>query len=596
MSAATASATAPAPANNNAAIPAGGAVPGSAPGVSGPSASLYAGGLSADVLERDLFDVFSVVGPIYSIRVIRDTVTRRSRGYAYVNFISMKDAERALETLNYTKIKNQEVRLSWKMRDPTLRKSGVGNIFIKNLDKSVDTRALHDTFSQFGNIVSCKISIGDDNESRGYGFVQYQTKEEADKAIEKVNGNKIMDREVTVAHWKPQSERDSAKFSNLFIKNFEKTVTDEQFEQALSKFGNVLSSKVARDENGESKGFGFCQFETHEQAQAAIEGMNEKELFGENKLTVCQHISKVRRQVMRKRQQDERRQKLFNQTQGNNLYVKFLETDCTDDKLREMFAEFGDITSARVAMDDAKSQCRGFGFVCFASQEEATKALTAMNGKIIGTKPLFVSLHQPKSVRQAQLHAQFFQRQQQMMMNRSMPMAMGPMQMGMGMMQPRPGQVMMMPNMGPQGRMMRNNQGYPIAGRQQRGGRRPQQQQGQQPAAGVQYKGTAVNAPAVAPAQPTAAAVVARAAGSSDEDFAKRLANAPPAQQKQMIGERIFKMLMPVHGQITGKITGMLLEGFDVPALLNLLEDEQEREAKVKMAIDTLNKALAAKK
>lgn len=49
-------------------------------------------------------------------------------------------AERALDTMNFTTIKDQACRIMWSQRDPSLRRSGVGNIFVKNLDETVDNK------------------------------------------------------------------------------------------------------------------------------------------------------------------------------------------------------------------------------------------------------------------------------------------------------------------------------------------------------------------------------------------------------------------------------------------------------------------------
>lgn len=101
----------------------------------------------------------------------------------------------------------------------------------------------------------------------------------------------------------------------------------------------------------------------------------------------------------------------LNKYQGVNLYIKNLEDDIDDEKLRQEFSVYGVITSAKV-MRDERDQSKGFGFVCFSSPDEATKAVTEMNGRMIGNKPIYVALAQRKDVRKSQLEAQINQRNQ----------------------------------------------------------------------------------------------------------------------------------------------------------------------------------------
>lgn len=77
----------------------------------------------------------------------------------------------------------------WVQRDPFLRKTGVGNLFVKNLDSSVDDGMLEKVFGVFGMVLSCKIARDDDGKSKGFGFVQFCSQDSALDALSAMNGS-----------------------------------------------------------------------------------------------------------------------------------------------------------------------------------------------------------------------------------------------------------------------------------------------------------------------------------------------------------------------------------------------------------------------
>ncbi|EYC15281.1 hypothetical protein Y032_0037g3434 [Ancylostoma ceylanicum] len=236
-------------------------------------ASLYVGDLHPDVTESMLFEKFSTAGSVLSIRVCRDNASRLSLGYAYVNFQQPTDAERALDTMNFDILHGRPMRIMWSQRDPAVRRSGTGNIFIKNLDKVIDNKSIYDTFSLFGNILSCKVAVDEEGNSKGYGFVHFETEEAAQSAINKVNGMLLAGKKVFVGKFQPRSQRmremgeSTKKFTNVFIKNFGDALDKEALQKLFEPFGTITSCAVMTDGEGKSKGFGFVAYEQPEMAE-----------------------------------------------------------------------------------------------------------------------------------------------------------------------------------------------------------------------------------------------------------------------------------------------------------------------------------------
>lgn len=205
-------------------------------------------------------------------------------------------------------------------------------------------------------------------------------------------------------------------------------IKEEELKELFSGFGPIVSVLIQRDEAGNSKGFGFVNFERHEDAERAVQQMNDTEYIGrrlyvsraqkrsereERHHSTSEHYPPVTYLSPTEQHRAEHHppppphhhhhqqpQHKSGRYQGMNVYIKYLDDQVDDQRLRDEFSKFGTITSAKV-MRDENGKSKGYGFVCFSSPQEAIKAVNDMNGRILSTKAIYVALAQKREDRRS---------------------------------------------------------------------------------------------------------------------------------------------------------------------------------------------------
>ncbi|KAJ8866712.1 hypothetical protein PR048_032573 [Dryococelus australis] len=143
--------------------------------------------LPQSMTEKELFNMFVTIGPVESCKVMKDFKTGYSFGFGFVNFTKAEDAARAIKTLSGLEIQNKRLKVSY------ARPSGDDikgtNVYISNLPRNINENYLDDLFGRFGKIVQRNL-LKDKvtGMPRGVAFVRYNLRQEAQDAINMMNG------------------------------------------------------------------------------------------------------------------------------------------------------------------------------------------------------------------------------------------------------------------------------------------------------------------------------------------------------------------------------------------------------------------------
>ncbi|KAK4292921.1 hypothetical protein Pmani_034343, partial [Petrolisthes manimaculis] len=300
-------------------------------------------------------------------------------------------------------------------------------------------------------------------QSLGYGFVNYVRQDDAERAINQLNGLRLQNKTIKVSYARPSSE--AIKGANLYVSGLPKSMTQQDLEAMFRAYGSIITSRILCDNiTGLSKGVGFIRFDQRIEAERAIQKLNGTIPEGaaepitvkfannpsnNNKAVppLAAYLSPLTRRYggpihhpagrfryiplspltrhslvfpqvktidslpedTTNLTQDMKTKLVYSPGSGDNLlgnsllpgsalngsgwciFVYNLAPETEENILWQLFGPFGAVQNVKVIRDLQTNKCKGFGFVTMTNYDEAVVAIQSLNGYTLGNRVLQVS-------------------------------------------------------------------------------------------------------------------------------------------------------------------------------------------------------------
>ncbi|EAT41715.1 AAEL006675-PA, partial [Aedes aegypti] len=322
--------------------------------------------LPQQMTQEEIRSLFSSIGEVESCKLIRDKVTGeslmytfllrfqifhsgQSLGYGFVNYQRVEDASKAINTLNGLRLQNKQIKVSFAR--PSSEAIKGANLYVSGLPKNMLQADLESLFSPYGRIITSRILCDNiTGLSKGVGFIRFDQRVEAEKAIKELNG--------TIP--KGSTEPITVKFAN----NPSNTKTVPPLAaylgpQAARRFPGPIHHPTGRF--------------------SAIPNYRYSPLAGDllaNTMIPTNAIANG---------------------SGWCIFVYNLAPETEENVLWQLFGPFGAVQSVKVIKDLQTNKCKGFGFVTMTNYDEAVVAIQSLNGYTLGNRVLQVSFKTNKS-------------------------------------------------------------------------------------------------------------------------------------------------------------------------------------------------------
>lgn len=337
---------------------------------------MFVRSLATSVTTEDLTEFFSENYPIKNAIVVLDKETKASKGYGFVTFADVEDAQRAQEELNGAELQGKKIKVevaearqregdtaapavsagarAKAEREQAIKDNQAPKIIVRNLPWSIKTpEQLGKLFLSFGKVHFTKLPKKPTGELRGFGFVAMRGKKNAERAMEELNGKEIDGRQIAV-DWavdrdawqdlQKQLDAEEARQKNGGKDDVKGKDEDEDEDMDDDAESSVVSDD-SEDEDADSD-------EDEDDSNTDYDNVSESDEEGGVEL-------------------EDSKPKLPDYT----VFIRNLPFTADDDSLFEHFKQFGPVAYARVVIDHETDRPKGTGFVRFYKEEDMIDCL-----------------------------------------------------------------------------------------------------------------------------------------------------------------------------------------------------------------------------
>lgn len=375
--------------------------------------------LPQTLTDEEFTSMFESIGPLNASKIVRDRHTGYSYGFGFVDFVSETDAMRAVDTLNGLQLQNKRIKVAYARTGDNIKG---GNLYVRNLPVDMNQDQVQEIFAPFGTVVQCRVLTDQSSGmSKGIGFVLFETRNQAQEAIDSLNGHALEGYNEALSVQFAEDNKGKARPPAVIISSRGRGAYPTGGRGgfgAVSRGGGGFGSRggfggirggggygAAGRGRGASRGYGAARGafsggttaydNGYESGYGPMRTQNQNR-FRYNPMSSSGGGGSASYNTGYTSFNGNGASEETTEEEGYVLFAYNIGAETDERGLWQLFSPFGIVQKVNVIRDGQKGTGKGYGFVTMSNYHEAANAIQALDGYRFTGKPLQVSFKTKK--------------------------------------------------------------------------------------------------------------------------------------------------------------------------------------------------------